>query len=136
MLIPLLICGKTQPPSITPGSTAFPRISRTWSSATYLNATYRISFCRFLADMAVLLDRPISSICSRLWCYVSPVVLLFLLVIILVDLSMKPMTYIAWDSAGVSLPPQTQEPQGVGSDFLVTSWLKNLVITFHSLCSH
>ncbi|KAM4801508.1 orphan sodium- and chloride-dependent neurotransmitter transporter NTT5 [Urocitellus parryii] len=55
---------------------------------------------RFLADMAVLLDRPISSICSRLWCYVSPVVLLFLLVIILVDLSMKPMTYIAWDSVG------------------------------------
>uniref|UniRef100_A0A8D2DBI2 Solute carrier family 6 member 16 n=1 Tax=Sciurus vulgaris TaxID=55149 RepID=A0A8D2DBI2_SCIVU len=55
---------------------------------------------RFLADMAVLLGFPIPSICGRLWCYVSPVVLLILFVTTLVDLSMKSMTYMAWDSVG------------------------------------
>ncbi|CAH7457184.1 Slc6a16 [Phodopus roborovskii] len=53
---------------------------------------------RFLKDMTALLSHPICPICCWLWCYVSPVALLTLLVAVIVQLITKPLTYIAWDS--------------------------------------
>ncbi|OBS60342.1 hypothetical protein A6R68_08494 [Neotoma lepida] len=53
---------------------------------------------RFLADMMALLSGPICPVCGWLWCYVSPVVLLGLLMAIFVNLSTRPLTYVAWDS--------------------------------------
>uniref|UniRef100_H0X1V3 Solute carrier family 6 member 16 n=1 Tax=Otolemur garnettii TaxID=30611 RepID=H0X1V3_OTOGA len=54
---------------------------------------------RFLADMAILLGRPISPIYGWLWCSLCPVVLLILFVTVLVHLCMKHITYVAWDSS-------------------------------------
>ncbi|EPQ15979.1 Orphan sodium- and chloride-dependent neurotransmitter transporter NTT5 [Myotis brandtii] len=54
---------------------------------------------RFLADLIIILGRPISPIFRWLWCFVSPFVLLVLLVIILIHLYVKPITYMAWNSS-------------------------------------
>ncbi|KAL2762969.1 orphan sodium- and chloride-dependent neurotransmitter transporter NTT5 [Daubentonia madagascariensis] len=53
---------------------------------------------RFLADMRILLGRPISPIYGWLWCYPCPIVLIVLFVTILINLTMKNITYVAWDS--------------------------------------
>lgn len=62
-----------------------------------------MSLRRFLADMMALLSRPICPICGWLWCYVSPVVLLGLLMAVFIQLGMRPLTYMAWDSNTVSV---------------------------------
>ncbi|KAL1769376.1 orphan sodium-and chloride-dependent neurotransmitter transporter NTT5 [Sigmodon hispidus] len=54
---------------------------------------------RFLSDMMVLLSRPICPVCGWLWYYVSPVLLLGLLVALFFKLGTKPLTYIAWNSS-------------------------------------
>lgn len=64
---------------------------------------------RFLADLTIILGRPISPIYRWLWCFVSPLVLLVLFVSTLTHLYLKPITYMAWNSSIVSLPPQTPD---------------------------
>ncbi|XP_059523351.1 orphan sodium- and chloride-dependent neurotransmitter transporter NTT5-like [Myotis daubentonii] len=54
---------------------------------------------RFLADLIIILGRPISPIYRWLWCFVSPFVLLVLFVIILIHLYVRPITYMAWNSS-------------------------------------
>ncbi|XP_049977445.1 orphan sodium- and chloride-dependent neurotransmitter transporter NTT5 isoform X1 [Alexandromys fortis] len=54
---------------------------------------------RFLADMMALLSLPICPICGWAWCYVSPVVLLGLLIAVFIQLGMRPLTYTAWNSS-------------------------------------
>lgn len=56
--------------------------------------------------MVALLGRPIFSGCGWLWCYVSPMVVLGLLVSIFVYLIKEPLVYFAWDSSTVSAPSQ------------------------------
>ena len=50
------------------------------------------------------MGRPISPIYRWLWCFVSPFVLLVLFLSTLIHLSVKEITYLAWDSKIVSLP--------------------------------
>ncbi|XP_032751035.1 orphan sodium- and chloride-dependent neurotransmitter transporter NTT5 [Rattus rattus] len=54
---------------------------------------------RFLADMMALLSSPIFPGCSWLWRYVSPVVLLGLLLFVCIYLVQGPLVYMAWDSS-------------------------------------
>ncbi|XP_016061559.1 PREDICTED: orphan sodium- and chloride-dependent neurotransmitter transporter NTT5-like isoform X3 [Miniopterus natalensis] len=54
---------------------------------------------RFLADLTIILGRPISPIYRWLWCFVSPLVLLVLFVSTLTHLYLKPITYMAWNSS-------------------------------------
>ncbi|XP_054321695.1 orphan sodium- and chloride-dependent neurotransmitter transporter NTT5 isoform X2 [Pongo pygmaeus] len=54
---------------------------------------------RFLADLTILLGHPISPIYGWLWPHLCPVVLLILFVTMIVHLSMKPITYMSWDSS-------------------------------------
>nr|KAF6408069.1 hypothetical protein HJG59_016879 [Molossus molossus] len=54
---------------------------------------------RFLTDFATLWDRPIHPIFHWLWCYLCPVVLLFLSITTLILLFLKDVTYTAWDSS-------------------------------------
>ncbi|XP_052019189.1 orphan sodium- and chloride-dependent neurotransmitter transporter NTT5 [Apodemus sylvaticus] len=54
---------------------------------------------RFLAEMMVLLNRPILPGCGWLWRYVSPAVLLGLLMSIFIYLVKEPLVYMAWDSS-------------------------------------
>ncbi|XP_076789975.1 orphan sodium- and chloride-dependent neurotransmitter transporter NTT5 isoform X2 [Arvicanthis niloticus] len=54
---------------------------------------------RFLADMMVLLGHPVFPGCDWLWRYVSPVVLLGLLMSIFAYLVQGPLVYMAWDSS-------------------------------------
>ncbi|XP_012498478.1 PREDICTED: orphan sodium- and chloride-dependent neurotransmitter transporter NTT5 [Propithecus coquereli] len=61
---------------------------------------------RFLADMTILLGRSISPMYRRLWSFLSPFVLLILFLSTLVHLCGKDITYMAWNSTAVSLPPQ------------------------------
>uniref|UniRef100_A0A5G2QGH1 Uncharacterized protein n=1 Tax=Sus scrofa TaxID=9823 RepID=A0A5G2QGH1_PIG len=53
---------------------------------------------RFLADLSIMLGRPISPIYRWLWCFLSPFVLLVLFLSTLIHLSVKKITYFAWDS--------------------------------------
>ncbi|XP_034506244.1 orphan sodium- and chloride-dependent neurotransmitter transporter NTT5-like [Ailuropoda melanoleuca] len=53
---------------------------------------------RFLADLIIMLGHPISPIYRWLWCFLSPFVLLVLFVSTLIHLSLKNITYLAWDS--------------------------------------
>uniref|UniRef100_A0A8D1PVY4 Transporter n=1 Tax=Sus scrofa TaxID=9823 RepID=A0A8D1PVY4_PIG len=59
---------------------------------------------RFLADLSIMLGRPISPIYRWLWCFLSPFVLLVLFLSTLIHLSVKKITYFAWDSRIVSPP--------------------------------
>ncbi|XP_045387799.1 orphan sodium- and chloride-dependent neurotransmitter transporter NTT5 [Lemur catta] len=61
---------------------------------------------RFLADMTILLGRSISPMYRWLWSFLSPFVLLILFLFTLVHLCGKDITYMAWNSTSVSLPPQ------------------------------
>nr|KAF6268728.1 solute carrier family 6 member 16 [Myotis myotis] len=54
---------------------------------------------RFLAELGPLWNRPIQPIFNCLWCCVCPFVLLVLFTIILIFLSLKTFTYVAWDSS-------------------------------------
>ncbi|XP_072603306.1 orphan sodium- and chloride-dependent neurotransmitter transporter NTT5-like [Vulpes vulpes] len=54
---------------------------------------------RFLADLIIMLGRPISPICRWLWCFLSPFVLLVLFLSALIHLSLKSITYLAWNSS-------------------------------------
>ncbi|XP_044767293.1 orphan sodium- and chloride-dependent neurotransmitter transporter NTT5-like [Neomonachus schauinslandi] len=54
---------------------------------------------RFLADLIIMLGRPISPIYRWLWCFLSPFVLLVLFVSTLLHLFLKTITYLAWDSS-------------------------------------
>lgn len=56
--------------------------------------------------MMALLGRPVFPDCDWLWRYVSPVVLLGLLISIFVYLVQGPLVYMAWDSSTVSAPSQ------------------------------
>ncbi|XP_030875544.1 LOW QUALITY PROTEIN: orphan sodium- and chloride-dependent neurotransmitter transporter NTT5-like [Leptonychotes weddellii] len=53
---------------------------------------------RFLEDLAIMWGPPTSPIIRWLWAFLSPVVLLALFVITLIHLSLKTITYVAWDS--------------------------------------
>uniref|UniRef100_A0A452SHG3 Solute carrier family 6 member 16 n=1 Tax=Ursus americanus TaxID=9643 RepID=A0A452SHG3_URSAM len=53
---------------------------------------------RFLEDLAIMWGPLASPIIRWLWCFLSPVVLLALFVITLIHLSLKTITYVAWDS--------------------------------------
>ncbi|XP_021536762.1 LOW QUALITY PROTEIN: orphan sodium- and chloride-dependent neurotransmitter transporter NTT5 [Neomonachus schauinslandi] len=53
---------------------------------------------RFLEDLAIMWGPPASPIIRWLWAFLSPVVLLALFVITLIHLSLKTITYVAWDS--------------------------------------
>ncbi|XP_069919189.1 orphan sodium- and chloride-dependent neurotransmitter transporter NTT5 isoform X3 [Oryctolagus cuniculus] len=54
---------------------------------------------RFLEDLTILLGHPISPIYGWLWCSLCPVMLLVMLVVTVVRLAMKNLTYVAWDSS-------------------------------------
>ncbi|XP_054444387.1 orphan sodium- and chloride-dependent neurotransmitter transporter NTT5-like [Pteronotus mesoamericanus] len=54
---------------------------------------------RFLADLIIILGRPISPIYRWLWCFVSPFVLLVLLASTLIHLHLTPIAYLAWNSS-------------------------------------
>ena len=54
--------------------------------------------------MMALLSRPICPIYGWVWCYVSPVVLLGLLIAVFIQLGTRPLTYTAWNSSTVSVP--------------------------------
>nr|XP_027776145.1 orphan sodium- and chloride-dependent neurotransmitter transporter NTT5-like [Marmota flaviventris] len=54
---------------------------------------------RFLADMIIMLGHPISPMYRWLWCIVSPVVLLIPFLSTVINLCMRTMTYLAWDSS-------------------------------------
>nr|XP_054367538.1 orphan sodium- and chloride-dependent neurotransmitter transporter NTT5 [Mirounga angustirostris] len=54
---------------------------------------------RFLADLIIMLGRPISPIYRWLWCFLSPFVLLVLFVSTLLHLFLKTINYLAWDSS-------------------------------------
>ncbi|XP_077701874.1 orphan sodium- and chloride-dependent neurotransmitter transporter NTT5-like isoform X1 [Canis aureus] len=54
---------------------------------------------RFLADLIIMLGRPISPIYRWLWCFLSPFVLLVLFLSALIHLSLKSITYLAWNSS-------------------------------------
>ncbi|GAB1292062.1 Solute carrier family 6, member 16 [Apodemus speciosus] len=54
---------------------------------------------RFLAEMMTLLNRPIFPGCGWLWRYVSPAVLLGLLMSIFIYRVKGPLVYMAWDSS-------------------------------------
>uniref|UniRef100_A0A8C7BCD1 Solute carrier family 6 member 16 n=1 Tax=Neovison vison TaxID=452646 RepID=A0A8C7BCD1_NEOVI len=60
---------------------------------------------RFLEDLAIMWGSPASLIIHGLWCFLSPFVLLALFVITVIHLSQKTITYVAWDSNSVGLPP-------------------------------
>ncbi|CAM9970065.1 unnamed protein product, partial [Rangifer tarandus platyrhynchus] len=53
---------------------------------------------RFLTDLSIMMGRPISPIYRWLWCFLSPFVLLVLFLSTLIHLSVKDITYLAWDS--------------------------------------
>ncbi|KAF4011228.1 hypothetical protein G4228_002732 [Cervus hanglu yarkandensis] len=53
---------------------------------------------RFLTDLNIMMGRPISPIYRWLWCFLSPFVLLVLFLSTLIHLSVKDITYLAWDS--------------------------------------
>ncbi|XP_066228663.1 orphan sodium- and chloride-dependent neurotransmitter transporter NTT5 [Saccopteryx leptura] len=53
---------------------------------------------RFLADLTVIMERPVSSSFRWLWCFVCPTVLLVLLICTVIHLYMNTITYWAWDS--------------------------------------
>ncbi|XP_072822736.1 orphan sodium- and chloride-dependent neurotransmitter transporter NTT5 isoform X3 [Vicugna pacos] len=53
---------------------------------------------RFLADLSIMLGRPISPVYRWLWCFLSPFVLLVLFLSALIHLFVKKITYLAWDS--------------------------------------
>uniref|UniRef100_A0A8C6CQT5 Solute carrier family 6 member 16 n=1 Tax=Moschus moschiferus TaxID=68415 RepID=A0A8C6CQT5_MOSMO len=63
----------------------------------------------FFADAASLWGHPVSSIIRWLWSCLIPVVLLALSVSTIFQLSLKNVTYLAWDSSTVSRPPQTPD---------------------------
>ncbi|XP_053771444.1 orphan sodium- and chloride-dependent neurotransmitter transporter NTT5 isoform X2 [Desmodus rotundus] len=54
---------------------------------------------RFLADLIIIIGRPVLPIYRWLWCFVSPLVLLVLLVCSLIHLHLTPTTYLAWNSS-------------------------------------
>ncbi|XP_053515649.1 orphan sodium- and chloride-dependent neurotransmitter transporter NTT5-like [Artibeus jamaicensis] len=54
---------------------------------------------RFLADLIIILGRPIFPIYYWLWCYVTPFMLLTLLASTLHSLHLTPTTYLAWNSS-------------------------------------
>ncbi|XP_014405918.1 PREDICTED: orphan sodium- and chloride-dependent neurotransmitter transporter NTT5 [Myotis brandtii] len=54
---------------------------------------------RFLAELGPLWSRPIHPIFHCLWCCACPFVLLVLFTVILIFLSLKTFTYVAWDSS-------------------------------------
>nr|XP_019833860.1 PREDICTED: orphan sodium- and chloride-dependent neurotransmitter transporter NTT5-like [Bos indicus] len=53
---------------------------------------------RFLTDLSIMMGHPISPIYRWLWCFLSPFVLLVLFLSTLIHLSVKEITYLAWDS--------------------------------------
>ncbi|KAM5236220.1 orphan sodium- and chloride-dependent neurotransmitter transporter NTT5 [Ctenodactylus gundi] len=53
---------------------------------------------RFLTELRALLNCSIPHLCGCLWCYVTPSVLLGLLITIIFQIFVKPITYVAWDS--------------------------------------
>ncbi|XP_019513685.1 PREDICTED: orphan sodium- and chloride-dependent neurotransmitter transporter NTT5-like isoform X1 [Hipposideros armiger] len=54
---------------------------------------------RLLADLRILCNHPVHPIFRWLWCYLSPVVLLVLFAATLLLLTLKTLTYVAWDSS-------------------------------------
>ncbi|XP_071065483.1 orphan sodium- and chloride-dependent neurotransmitter transporter NTT5-like isoform X1 [Dasypus novemcinctus] len=54
---------------------------------------------RFIADLKIMLDRPISTIYRWLWGCLTPFVLLVLFATSLIHLSLQSPKYLAWDSA-------------------------------------
>ncbi|XP_048949699.1 orphan sodium- and chloride-dependent neurotransmitter transporter NTT5 isoform X2 [Canis lupus baileyi] len=54
---------------------------------------------RFLEDLAIVWGSPASAIIRWLWCFLCPIVLVALFVITLIHLSLKSITYVAWDSS-------------------------------------
>lgn len=77
---------------------------------------------RFLAELGPLWNCPIQPIFHCLWCWVCPFVLLILFTVILIFLSLKTFTYVAWDSSTVSLPLQTPNlPREWGPDLSIHS---------------
>lgn len=75
---------------------------------------------------------PASLIIHGLWCFLSPFVLLALFVITVIHLSQKTITYVAWDSNSVGLPPLIPDlPREWGLDIQYTHGLKAL--SSHSL---
>lgn len=86
---------------------------------------------RLLADLIIILDRPISPIYRWLWCFISPFVLLVLFVSTLIHLYTNTITYLAWNSSTVSIPLQIPErPREWGQDFSIHSCLQDSVISF------
>ncbi|XP_032985164.1 orphan sodium- and chloride-dependent neurotransmitter transporter NTT5-like [Rhinolophus ferrumequinum] len=54
---------------------------------------------RLLADLIIILDRPVSPIYRWLWYFISPFVLLVLFVSTLIHLYTNTLTYLAWNSS-------------------------------------
>ncbi|XP_023591971.1 orphan sodium- and chloride-dependent neurotransmitter transporter NTT5-like [Trichechus manatus latirostris] len=78
---------------------------------------------RFLAEIMILMDRPISPIYRFLLCCLCPSVLLVLSAISLIYIYVQDFIYVAWDSSTVSLPPHSKE---VSREF--PSWALNFII--------
>ncbi|XP_039734625.1 orphan sodium- and chloride-dependent neurotransmitter transporter NTT5 isoform X1 [Pteropus medius] len=72
---------------------------------------------RFLADIIIILGRPLSPVYRWLWCYVSPFVLLVLFLSTVINLYLKTITYIAWNSTASNEVVQSYP-----------SWMKILLI--------
>ncbi|XP_077603571.1 orphan sodium- and chloride-dependent neurotransmitter transporter NTT5-like isoform X1 [Crocuta crocuta] len=74
---------------------------------------------RFLADLIIMLGRPISPIFRWLWSFLSPFVLIVLFINTLIHLSLKSITYLAWDSS-------------ISNEVIRTypSWAKVLLVIF------
>ena len=86
---------------------------------------------RFLEDLAIMWGPLASPIIRWLWCFLSPVVLLALFVITLIHLSLKTITYVAWDSNSVRFPPQIPDlPREWGLDLSIHPWPKDPIISF------
>ncbi|XP_071065484.1 orphan sodium- and chloride-dependent neurotransmitter transporter NTT5-like isoform X2 [Dasypus novemcinctus] len=70
-----------------------------WAIVVFLLLeTYKAAH-RFIADLKIMLDRPISTIYRWLWGCLTPFVLLVLFATSLIHLSLQSPKYLAWDSA-------------------------------------
>ncbi|XP_023399019.2 orphan sodium- and chloride-dependent neurotransmitter transporter NTT5 [Loxodonta africana] len=93
---------------------------------------------RFLAEVMILMGRPISRIYRFLLCCLCPFVLLALSVITPIYVYVQDFIYLAWDSSTVSLLPQVPEPpREQGLALSIHSWPKDPGISFSdSLKAH
>ncbi|XP_012588956.1 PREDICTED: orphan sodium- and chloride-dependent neurotransmitter transporter NTT5 [Condylura cristata] len=87
---------------------------------------------RFLADLIVMMDRPVSPVYRWLWCCLTPTVLLVLFIVTLLNLCRSPISYFGWNSSASNELKQTY-PQWARSLLALLIALTVLPVPAYSL---